>query len=82
MLRLSTQIKPRISSRLAIFAALTLVVTTLAGMDETVQGGQVSAHHIAGLAMNTIEQPASPVQSGSVVRKNKAFKMSLFLFRF
>lgn len=82
MLHLNRRIRRRVSSRLAIFAALTLVITTLAGMDETVQRGQDSSGQIAGLAMDTLQQPANPAQTGSVIRKNKVFKMSLFLFRF
>ena len=81
MLRSTTQNRTRIPSRLAFFAALTLVVSTLAGMDESVLGSQEGTPQLSELDMNPYDQSSVQKPAGKTLNKSKAFKMSLFLFR-
>ena len=79
MLRITTHHKPRISNRLAGFSALLLLVATLAGTGNpasTVETGFITNAAVADNAPLTLS-----TRSGSSVKKNKGFKMSLFLFR-
>jgi len=76
MLPLTRSHKFRISNRLAIFAALLLVVTSLAGIG----GSTITSDQ--GTALHAASPPAEMTAAGNTqVRKNKGFKMSLFLFR-
>ena len=81
MLRFTTRSRTRISSRLAVFAALTLVITTLAGMDKSVRTGYAGSQQIAEVTKDAIEQPTTQAPVRNALRKSKVFKMSLFLFR-
>jgi len=76
MLPITRSHKIRISNRLAVIAALLLVVTSLAGIEgSTISNDQGSALHAAN-------PPAEMTAPGNTTaRKNKGFKMSLFLFR-
>jgi hypothetical protein len=81
MLRFTTRNKTRISSRLAFFAALALVVSTLAGMDESLLDAQQGAGQLSEMAMTSVDQPNIQKPAVKTLNKSKAFKMSLFLFR-
>ena len=78
MLRLTTHQKSRISNRLAIFAAVLLLVTSLAGM-----GGSIMPESAAMASLAAADQavPALSSTNGTKARKNRGFKISLFLFR-
>jgi hypothetical protein len=72
MLRLTGKRTSRISNRLAIFAALLLVVTSLAGVSNSAlltDGGESAM-------ASSANQKSQPVKLHS-----KGFKVSLFLFR-
>jgi hypothetical protein len=81
MMRLTTHSRLRISNRLAIFAALMLAISTLAGIGESVPGGQGMSTQIAGITSGGVDQNAGKSPGGTTPRKNKGFKMSLYLFR-
>lgn len=72
MLRLTGKPSSRISDRLAVFAALLLIVTSLAGMSNTTLLSNIDE---STLATNSMEK-SSPVRLHS-----RGFKVSLFLFR-
>ncbi len=76
MLPITRSHKFRISNRLAAFAALLLVITSLAGIGGTAinkgQDGTLQASN------PPVEMPATGTTEGG---KNKGFRMSLFLFR-
>jgi excinuclease UvrABC ATPase subunit len=72
MLRLTGKRTSRISNRLAIFAALLLVVTSLAGVGNSTLLTD-SAQSAMASSANQKSQPAR-------LRSNR-FKVSLFLFR-
>ncbi len=81
MLPLTRTRKNRISNRLAIFAALLLVVTSMAGIDDSARPAD-NEPGLESVSMVAGETPAL-LDSGnsSKVKVNKGFKMSLFLFR-
>jgi len=81
MLRLTTRNRSIISNRLAIFAALMLVISALANTDDSIQFKQGGSGQFAGIASNSIEHSAAQPPGGKSLRKSKGFKMSLFLFR-
>jgi hypothetical protein len=81
MMRLTTHGRLRISNRLAFFAALMLAISALAGIGESVPGGQDMSTQIAGVASGSMDQNTSNSSGGNTLRKNKGFKMSLYLFR-
>ena len=72
MLRLSRQVKSRISDRLAIFAALLLLVTSLSGIGNSV---------ISSSEGEELLIASSAVESAPVSLQSRNFKVSLFLFR-
>ncbi len=72
MLRLSGKRTSRISNRLAIFAALLLVVTSLAGVGNSTLLTD-GAESVLASSENQKSQPARLRSNG--------FKVSLFLFR-
>jgi len=72
MLRLTRHPKSRISNRLAIFAALLLLVTSLSGIGNS---GLFSNEGEAQLATNTV------AESTPLSLQSRNFKVSLFLFR-
>jgi len=81
MLRLTRNRKSRVSNSLAILAALMLIVSALAKVDDPVHSAGSSGSQLAALG-DTGASPASLQSDGGVpAKKNKGFKMSLFLFR-
>lgn len=81
MLRLTPKMKKRIPDRLAIFAALLLLVSSLAGV-----GGQMAAPTDGAAqtaAVSATEGAAAGLQTArsGKVKKNRGFKVSLLLFR-
>ena len=81
MLPLTRNRKNRVSNRLAAFAALLLVVTSLAGVGGSSQSkGSESMLQTASV---TAAEEAAFLPSGntSKAKTNKSFKKSLFLFR-
>lgn len=72
MLRLTGKPTSRISDRLAVFAVLMLIVTSLAGMSNS---ALLTNTDESTLAANTTEK-SPPVKLHS-----RGFKVSLFLFR-
>lgn len=81
MIRLTTRKKMRVSNRLAFFAALTLVISALAGMSNSQLTGQGAEGSMAAHAANRISQAAATSPGTGTVQGNKGFKMSLFLIR-
>ena len=71
----------RVSNRLAFFAALTLVISALAGMSNSQLTGQGAEGSMAAHAANRISQAAATSPGTGTVQGNKGFKMSLFLIR-
>ena len=81
MLPLTRTRKNRVSNRLAAFAALLLVVTSLAGVGGSSHSrGSESILQTVALAA---EEEAALLPSGNTTKAktNKGFKKSLFLFR-
>ena len=81
MLRLTKPRIYRISNRLAGFAALVLVATSLAGLGGS--SPSVVGDSMLQTASETVEEAPEILSSVSTAesRSNKGFKMSLFLFR-
>ena len=80
MLRFTRKKRQHISSRLAIFASLMLLVSSLAGMTQSLPGnGNGSIQH----ANNSFsaEQVAESNAHTKSLNRNKGFKVSLLLFR-
>jgi len=81
MLRLTTNHKSRISNRLAIFAAVLLLVTSLAGVGSSVISTGDSDAQFASLAIADKAVSSFHATGNTKARKNRGFKVSLFLFR-
>ena len=79
MLRITRLRKLRISDRLAVFAALLLVVTSLAGMGSSVNSSSAGNVHLAAVA--DAAQVSTQSGASSAVKKNRGFKVSLLLIR-
>jgi hypothetical protein len=79
MLRISRSKKSRISDRLAIFAALLLVVASLAGMSNSVMSSTAGNPRLA----KAVDAAQVGLQSSgnSAAKKNRNFKVSLLLVR-
>ena len=81
MLRLNRTHKPRVSNRLAIFAAVVLMSSIVAGLDRSMPH-ENSPDSLAStpplFSSETVNKPAS---AGSQVKQKKGFKVSLFLLR-
>jgi len=81
MLRINRTRKIRISNRMAGFAAVLLVVSSLAG----ISGSTFSTANESALSTLSMTSDGSPslfqADSGKKGKRNKGFKMSLFLFR-
>jgi hypothetical protein len=73
--------KIHISNRLAIFAAVLLVVTSLADFGNS--GAFRDEQTVVDKTTMVAEETSSLMNSGGTaqVKKNSGFKMSLFLFR-
>jgi len=80
MLRIKSLNTPRISNSLAVFAALLLMVSAMAGFGNTSLSLKDSADQSAGVEP-TPAQLASESPAGDTHKNNKSFKVSLFLFR-
>jgi hypothetical protein len=82
MLRLRKPYTSRISNRLAGFAAILLVVTSLAGIGNQAMNNS-GAENARMAATETVEpkQAAFAAGKNSSTKKSKRFKVSLFLFR-
>ncbi len=81
MLRFKSHNTPRISNSLAVFAALMLLVGALAGVSKSGLTSQGSAEQTAGIESFPTQIFASEAPRGKTYKKNKSFKVSLFLFR-
>ncbi len=81
MLKLRSQNKPRISNRLALFAALILVVSSLATGSDSVTPARNQAVQTPGVESSSMDALSSQASGGNTHQKNKSFKVSLFLFR-
>ena len=81
MLKLTTHHTPRISNRLAVFAALMLLVSALAGFSGSGLTSKDSADQTAAIETAPTQTFASETPVGTSLQKNKSFKVSLFLFR-
>ena len=81
MLRFTARRKNRISNRLAIFAGLMLMISSLAGMNQANPVDQENAGAFAdnqSVVPEVIEVDTAGPKPAS---KSKGFKVSLFLFR-
>jgi hypothetical protein len=81
MLRFKSNHTPRISNSLAVFAALMLLVSALAGVSGSVATTKELAVQTAGIESAPTQTFASEAPGGNTHKKNKSFKVSLFLFR-
>ncbi len=81
MLRFKSHHTPRISNSLAVFAALMLLVSALAGVSGSVATTKGLAVQTAGIESAPMQTFASETPGGNTHKKNKSFKVSLFLFR-
>lgn len=81
MLRLTRKSKSRISNSLAILATLMLIVTALADVDNPASSAGSGEPQLTGTTV--IEDGSASIRPNASVasKKNKRFKMSLFLFR-
>ena len=82
MLRFKSHHTSRISNSLAAFAALMLLVSALAGISHSVVTTKEPAVQTAGIESSLKQTFASETPGGNIHKKNKSFKVSLFLFRF
>ena len=81
MLRLTNNRMTRISNRLAIFAALLLLVSSLAGIGTPLAvPGDGAAQSVALPGTDKAAASLQATNSGKV-KKNRGFKVSLLLFR-
>jgi len=71
----------RVSNRLAFFAALTLVISALAGISNSQMTGQDTEGRMAANAASRMNQATATSPGTSSAQGNKGFKMSLFLIR-
>jgi hypothetical protein len=81
MLRFKSHHTPRISNSLAVFAALILLASTLAGISDSGLTSKDTADQTAGIELAPTQLFASETPGGNTHKKNKSFKVSLFLFR-
>ena len=81
MLRLKKKKKSRVSDRLAIFAALLLTVTSLAGIGNSLISASDGNAPFSAMTVADNSSIALHSNSGVKVKKNRNFKVSLFLFR-
>jgi len=81
MLKLRSHHKPRISNRLALFAALILVVSSLASVSDSVVSTRDQTIKTAADESSGMDAFSSQASGGTIHQKNKSFKVSLFLFR-
>ena len=81
MLRIKSQNSPRISNGLAVFAALMLMVSTVAGISDSA----LTPNDLLNRLVTTDSAPtptyADEAPGGNTHKRNKSFKVSLLLFR-
>lgn len=80
MLRFTRKTRQHIPNRLAIFASLMLLISSLAGASKSYPGNGTGANDIANNNLST-EQVADTAASNKGINRKKGFKVSLFLFR-
>lgn len=71
----------KIPNRLAFFAALMLVISSLAGLNKSHSSGQDAHGWAADNLSSLMDQTASSSTATNSAQGNKGFKMSLFLIR-
>lgn len=81
MLRLNRIHKPRVSNRLAIFAAVVLMSSIVAGLDRSMSHENSSDSLASGLSWFSTDTADKQASTGSQVKQKKGFKVSLFLLR-
>jgi len=81
MLRFKSHHTPRISNGLAVIAALTLLISAVAGIGDSVVTTKNLADQTAGIESAPTRTLASETIGGNTHKKDKSFKVSLFLFR-
>lgn len=81
MLKFKSHPKLRISNSLAVFAALMLLVSALAGFSDSVMTARNLADQAAGIEPAVVQTLASETPDETDQKTNKSFKVSLFLFR-
>jgi hypothetical protein len=81
MLRFKSHRTPPISNGLAVFAALMLLGSALAGISHSVVTTMDPAAQTAGIEPEATQLFASETAGGNTHKRNKSFKVSLFLFR-
>jgi hypothetical protein len=81
MLRIKSQNSPRISNGLAVLAAVMLMVSALAGINNSALTSMESANRSAKSESAPIQTVVKTAPGGNTHKKNKNFKVSLFLFR-
>ncbi len=80
MLRFRSRHTLRISNSLAVFAALTLLVSALVSLHESSLTAKGAAEQTAEIESAPAQSLASEDPGGDTYKKNKSFKVSLFLF--
>jgi hypothetical protein len=78
MFRLTKRHRARISNKLAMFAAVLLLITAAASVERTVFDHSGARQ----LAANTAVDTGPNTEALETAKKDKGFKMSLYLFRF
>jgi len=81
MLRIKRRNRMQISHRLAMFAGLMLVVSSLAGMHQANQHYRTNPESLVENGVATMEQNVANNVAERKISKKKGFKVSLFLFR-
>ncbi|MEE8338563.1 MAG: hypothetical protein V3R56_00375 [Xanthomonadales bacterium] len=81
MLRFKSHHTPRISNSLAVFAALMLLASVLDGSSASLETAEDSLAQMAGIEATPTQTFASETPGGNTHKKNKSFKVNLFLFR-
>ena len=81
MLQIKSTHTPRISNSFAVFAALLLLVSAMAGFGDSAISSKVSADQEAENETASTQIFASESPGGNTHKENKSFKVSLFLFR-
>jgi hypothetical protein len=81
MLRIKSQNSPRISNSMAVLAAVMLMVSALAGINNSALTSNESASRSAKSESTPVQNYAKEAPGGNTHKMNKNFKVSLFLFR-
>jgi len=81
MLKLNRTHKPRVSNRLAIFAAVLLMSSIVAGLDRSMPHENSLDSLAATSSLFSGETVKKQASTGSQVKQKKGFKVSLFLLR-